>query len=62
MDNVFGISREMHVHNVVSGCSIVVFFGFKFHACLNELTTRKIMNRNLLNKEKFVCFVTKYVC
>lgn len=49
-----------NVHNLVGGCSIVVFFWFKFHACLNELTTRKIMNRNLLNEEKFVCFVTKY--
>lgn len=62
MDNVFGILWEMYVYNVVSGCSIVVFFWFKFYVCLNELIIRKIMNRNLLNKEKFVCFVIKYVC
>lgn len=49
-----------NVHNVVGGCSIVGFFWFKFHACLNELTTREIMNCNLLNEEKLVCFVTKY--
>lgn len=50
-----------NVHNVVGGCSIVVFFWFKFHACLNERTTREILNCDLLNEEKFVCLSVDYL-
>lgn len=49
-----------NVYNVVGGCSIVFFFGLKFYVCLNERIIREILNCNLLNEEKFVCFVIKY--
>lgn len=48
------------VHNVVSGCSIVVFFWLNFmHACLDvELTNSELTNGNLLYEE-FVYLVSQ---